>query len=133
MAVIGPRGPGFAHKEYKACDIQDLQHWQEKANEAVMVLEANFDIIGSLRRFYVGLKDLKDFPQELKLDCEEDIIAFISHLDNILYDFKMQISRARLLSGIIRDRKALVSLSRKDLGIPLTAFKDLAAFPRTGC
>src|SRR4051812_41247787 len=49
-------------KEYKPYHIQDLQHWQDKANEAVMVLEANTDVLKSIHKFYLTLVCQKDFP-----------------------------------------------------------------------
>ena len=109
MAVLGPRGPGYLHKQYRPYDIQDLQYWQDKTSEAVMVLEANEGVLSSIRRFYVSLEALRDFPQKLKDECNDDVLSFTTHLDDIIYDFKMQISRAKLLIGIISDRKELVS------------------------
>ncbi|KAF2823722.1 hypothetical protein CC86DRAFT_59106 [Ophiobolus disseminans] len=108
MAVYGPRGEGYAHKEYKPYHIQDLQHWQDKANEAVMVLEANTDVLKSIHKFYLALIDRKDFPDTLKLACEEDLRTFISQLDEIINDFHMQVARAKLLVTIISDRKELI-------------------------
>lgn len=73
-----------------------------------MVLEANHDVLASLRRYYLGLMDLKEFPDVLKLECSDDIANFASHIDSVMYEFKMQVSRAKLLAGIISDRKGLV-------------------------
>src|SRR5690348_1100202 len=98
MAIYGPRGPGYAHKEYRPYHIQDLQYWQDKTNEAVMVLNSNAEVIKAIRRFYTGLKDQKDFPPVLQAACSEDISTFASHLDEIVDDFQMQISRAKLLA-----------------------------------
>jgi hypothetical protein len=108
MALYGPRGEGFAHRNYKPYDIQDLQRWQDRANEAVMVLEANTDVLKSIHKFYHGLFDRKDFPSDLKNACEDDLTTFTSQLDEIINDFHMQTSRAKLLVKIISDRKELV-------------------------
>lgn len=108
MAVDGLRGEGYAHKEYKPYHIQDLQHWQDKANEAVMVLEANTEILSSIRKFYTDLVARKDFPATLQAACEEELAVFLSQLDEIINDFRMQIARAKLLVNIISDRKELV-------------------------
>jgi Mg2+ and Co2+ transporter CorA len=108
MAVDGLRGPGYAHKEYEPWDIQDLQHWQDKTNESVMVLEANAKILKSLRKFYSDLTVRRDFPDTLRKLCEDDLDIFLSQLDEISSDFDMQISRAKLLVNIISDRKELV-------------------------
>jgi len=112
MAVIGPRGPGHAHKQYLPYDVQELQYWQDKTNEAVMILEANFDVLGSLRRFYVSLRELRELPQEFKEKCDNDISTFASRIENNMQDFKMQISRAKLLAEIASGRKELVSCAR---------------------
>ncbi|KAL9080572.1 MAG: hypothetical protein Q9157_000714 [Trypethelium eluteriae] len=95
-------------EEYKPYHIQDLQYWQDKTNEAVMVLEANVGVISALRKFYANLREHKDFPAELKNRVTDDIISFAAHLDEITDDFNMQISRAKLLAGITNDRKELV-------------------------
>jgi hypothetical protein len=106
--VYGPRGDGYAHKEYRPWDIQDLQRWQDRSNEAVMVLEANTDVLKSIFKFYDGLLDRKDFPSTLKAACEDDLNNFTSQLNEIINDFHMQCSRAKLLVNIISDRKELV-------------------------
>ncbi|KAK2765344.1 hypothetical protein FQN54_008190 [Arachnomyces sp. PD_36] len=110
MAIYGPRGPGFPHTEYKPYHIQELQSWLDKVNEAVMAMESNVDVISALRKFYANLLARKDFPALLKKENEDDLIAFDGQLDDIINDFKMQLSRARLLAGITRDRKDLRSI-----------------------
>jgi hypothetical protein len=73
-----------------------------------MVLEANTDVLKSLHTFYHGLFDRKDSPVDLKNACEDDLRTFTSQLDEIINDFHMQTSRAKLLVKIISDRKELV-------------------------
>ena len=108
MAVDGLRGPGHSHRHYETWDIQDLQYWQEKANEAVMDLEANANILRTLRKFYSNLVARKDFPDTLKTSFEDHFYAFFSQLDEITGEFDMQLARAKLLVNIINDRKQLV-------------------------
>ncbi|KAH7128546.1 hypothetical protein B0J11DRAFT_578738 [Dendryphion nanum] len=108
MAVYGPRGPGYAHRQYKPFHIQDMQYWQDKTNEAVMVLESNIEVIGALQRFYANLRESDGFPDALKSGCKDDIATFTAHLNEITNDFAMQASRAKLLANIINDRKELV-------------------------
>jgi len=108
MAVHDRHDPGYAHKTYSPYDVQRLQHWQEKANEAVMVLEANSGVLSSLHRFYMNLFSRKDFPSNLRTICEDDVNDFHSQLHEIISDCIMQVSRAKLLVNIISDRKELV-------------------------
>jgi len=107
MAIYGPRGPGYAHQQYKPYHIQDLQYFKDKTSEVVMVLQSNVDVMTALRRYYVGLKTNKDFA--LTDACQENIDSFAADLDVIIDELKMHISRAKLLAGTISDRKELVS------------------------
>ena len=116
MVIYGPRGPGYAYKDYKPHHIQELQYWLDRTNEAVMVLEANVDVISALQRFYFRLKESKDFPDILKQNNADDITSFNSQLDELISDFRMQIYRAKLLVSIIRDRKELVSAEYEAFG-----------------
>lgn len=109
MPIYGPRGPGYAHKEYRPYDLQDIQYRQDKTNEAVMMLESNTDILRSLRAFYMDLLVHKDFPEDLKSACNDEIANFSDQLDEMIDDFLMQTSRAKLLVKIISDGKELVS------------------------
>ena len=108
MVIYGPRGPGYAHREYKPYHIQDLQYWQDKTDEAIMVLEANAGVVNAIRRFYLNLKGHRDFPDTLKKACTDDIMTFVLHLDEIIDNCNMQISRAKLLANMISNRKELV-------------------------
>ena len=71
-----------------------------------MVLEANVDVMTSLRRFYDGLKENKDFP--LRSPCADDIVTFAAEVDDIIGNFKMQIARSKVLAKITNDRKQMV-------------------------
>ncbi|XP_014559872.1 hypothetical protein COCVIDRAFT_23857 [Bipolaris victoriae FI3] len=108
MAVYGLRIPGCAYREYEPWDIQDLQHWQDRTNAAVMVLQSNAKIVRVLHGFYTRLISREDFPSDLHMACKDDLHAFFSQLDEILGDFDMQITRAKLLATTINDRKELV-------------------------
>lgn len=108
MAIYGPRGPGYAHKQYKPHHIQDLQYWSDKVKEAIMVLEGNVEVMGALRRFYMNLREQRDFPPALKDACSEEIQTFDAHLEELVAGINTQISRAQLLSSIIGDRKELI-------------------------
>ena len=108
MALYGPRGPGYHHQQYRPRHIQEMQRWADKANEIIMVLESNVDVMTSLRLYYEALKENPDFP--LKSECGDDIRSFAAQVNDIISDFKMQISRAKLLVRIVNDRKELVNL-----------------------
>lgn len=72
-----------------------------------MILEANAHVLTSLRIFYERLLRNQDFP--LRNTCREDVLDFAARIDDMNYDLKMQIARAKLLVQITSDRKNLVS------------------------
>jgi hypothetical protein len=109
MALHGPRGPNQAQHEYTPADLQRVQNYMDKIHEAIMILEANAVILTSLCKYYERLLDNKDFP--LRVDCREDILSFATQIEDMIYDSKMQIARAKLLVQITNDRKSLVSIN----------------------
>jgi hypothetical protein len=74
-----------------------------------MVLEANTDVLASLRDFYQRLIVNRLF--DLRVSCETHLVDFVSQIDDMIYDSRMQIARAKVLVKITADRKSLVRLS----------------------
>jgi hypothetical protein len=73
-----------------------------------MLLEANADILTSLREYYERLVNNKDFT--VGGTSSEDVVDFAIQLKDMGYDLKMQIARGKLLAKVTADRKTLVSL-----------------------
>ena len=107
VVMWGAQGPSFSHREYHPQNILDFQRWADKANEIIMALESNGDVMSSLRLHYASLKENPDFDR--RSGREDDIQAFGGALEDMVYDFKMQITRVKLLVKILNDRKDLVS------------------------
>ena len=103
--MYGPREPG-EKKIHTPDDLQSLQSYEDKINEAIMILHANIDVLAALRKYYECLLKHKDFP--MKKDCREDVLSFAAQINDMIYNSKLQISRARLLVRIASDRKSLV-------------------------
>jgi hypothetical protein len=110
--VLGSRNPSASRREYTPEDLQTLQNYEEKTNEAIMILEANADVLTSLGTFYRRLVERRDFP--LQGNCAEEVFTFAASVDDMVYDSRMQISRAKLLVRITADRKSLVSIPIAD-------------------
>lgn len=106
LAVHGPRGLREAQYNYSPRDLQSIQYVEDKTNEAIMVLEANSDVLTSIRKFYERLIENSEF--ELSTACSEDVTAFAMQVDDMIYDSRMQIARAKVLARITDDRKTLV-------------------------
>jgi Mg2+ and Co2+ transporter CorA len=110
MAVLGPTGKRHHHHVYTTRDIQNLQRWDERVRDVTSALKANVDVMTSLRRFYVDLRDNDEFP--MKKSCGDDIAVFASQLGNLIDDFRLQIDRADALVRITADRTELVKQHR---------------------
>lgn len=108
MALYSARGP--ADMQYTPFHMQELQIWKDQMSQTLMVLEANIEIIASLRKFYLALNTNRDLPLAFKRVCKEEIVAFAANLDEIIDALKMHALRVRLLVSIIADRKELVRL-----------------------
>lgn len=78
-----------------------------------MVLEANTDVLASLRDFYKQLSENKQF--DLRASCESHLLEFVSEINDMIYDSKMQIARGKVLVKITADRKSLVRLPKSAL------------------
>lgn len=105
IAVYGTRNKKGEYI-YTPDHVQMVQHREDKTNAAIMVMEANTDVLNSLRDFYKRLVENKDF--DLKSTCEADVTTFASQTDDLIYESKMQIARAKVLVKITADRKNLV-------------------------
>lgn len=101
-----PRGPGESRYEYSPDDLQGVQRYEDETNQVVMVLEANADVLESLRTYYKALLDNSEFG--LRHSCREDVLSFAMQIDNMIYDSKMQVARAKVLVRITSDRKSLI-------------------------
>ncbi|KIW33353.1 uncharacterized protein PV07_00210 [Cladophialophora immunda] len=109
MAVLGLRGSGRAQYSYTLRHLQTVQGREDQINEAIMVLEANVDVMQSLCKFYEGLRTKKEIPQTLKDGCDADIATFIAQTNDMISNLKLQIVRANLLVKITKDRKELIT------------------------
>jgi hypothetical protein len=76
----------------------------------MMMLNANAEILDSLRRFYKRLMTTESFAPSKDAGCQEAVTDFILQLDNFIQDFRLHSSRANTLKTIIADRKNLVCI-----------------------
>ena len=72
-----------------------------------MVMDGNIDVLTALKQYYKKLLKLKDFP--LRHACENNVIVFAEQIEEMIYDTRTQVSRAKLLARIASDRKDVIS------------------------
>lgn len=85
-----------------------MQSKEDETNKAIMMLDANLDIMQSLIKFYQGLMKNDDFELKDVERCKRAVSTFVQQLEDYGHDFKMNAARARTLGKITADRKNLV-------------------------
>ncbi|KIW66742.1 hypothetical protein PV04_06042 [Phialophora macrospora] len=91
---------------YTPSDLQRIQIWEEKANEAMSTLESNASVLGAILDYYLGLADNARFP--LKSSNADDIKMFAAQMKDLIADSNMQRNRAKHLVNIASQRKTLI-------------------------
>ena len=107
-----PSSPTFENSEdqdFSFAKLQKIQHIEEKANEALLILRLNISIIRQLKQYYDTITKSKLFPQEIARLCQSDLEQFELRINEIINDFQMQLLRLDTLLRLLGDRKTLVS------------------------
>jgi len=99
------------NESFSFSHLQDVQFYEEKVNEALLILESNINILTSITVFYEDLFVNADFPGQIIRDCSGHLTRFRKTTMGIVDDLNIQRSRARMLLSTITDRKSLVSLT----------------------
>lgn len=101
------REPGKTRIWYQAHHLQTVQKLLDDVSEVVLALEGNIEVIGALQRYYNELVMDRDFS--IRETCESHVSMFFKQTQNATYDLRFQLSRAKALSSVAMERKALVS------------------------
>ncbi|RMZ80814.1 hypothetical protein DV737_g2807, partial [Chaetothyriales sp. CBS 132003] len=107
--------------KYTPENIQNVQYYEDRTNEATMTLEFNAEVLTALYRYYEDLLTDNNFP--LRDSCHDSVSDFTRQLQDAVHDTKMQASRAKLVVRIAADRKALI---QSHLASQATAFQSQA-------
>jgi len=91
-----------------------MQYWQDRANEADLMLESNIEVLDAIKSFYTGLSEHPDFPDLLKSGCADSLKEFLEALEDFRGELHAQSRRAKFLVKIIADRKVLISQHLQD-------------------
>lgn len=88
--------------------VTRVQEYEDKVNEAIMVMESNVNNLNSLADSYKLLVTDSQFPIADLEACTSAVRRFAIHIHEFTYDLNMQIARAKVLSKITGDRKNIV-------------------------
>ncbi|QDS71141.1 hypothetical protein FKW77_009924 [Venturia effusa] len=95
---------GFGIKQ-----VQMVQCVQDKAGEALLVIESNANVIAELREYYSSVVASQGWPNELRHDCAGDLARFDKSAETAEKDLRRQFRRAETLRSFLEDRKALLN------------------------
>ena len=107
-----PPQPTFENSEeqdFSFAKLQKVQHIEEKAHEALLILKLNISIIRQLKQYYDTIIKSKNFTQEVVQLCQDDLEQFELRVNGVLKDLQRQILRLETLLRLLGDRKTLVS------------------------
>ena len=84
-----------------------MQWWEERANEANLMLDGIANVLQALTDYYASLLSNGGFS--LSSRCRPDVESFTAQTKDSISDCRMQRDRAVLLTRIAAERKTLVS------------------------
>lgn len=89
-------------------DLQRIQFIEEQANEALLVLKTNRNVMSELKEYYSSVMQSEGCPQDIKEHCKDRFAHFESRIASAQHDLQMQQSRVETLLRLLADRKSLV-------------------------
>jgi hypothetical protein len=92
--------------EFSPESLQDVQFFEEKAITATMVLDANIEVMTSLRGFYTKL--LENYEFDMKDQCAGSVDSFTQQITDMMHTFTGYRRRMKLLTDVTENRKNLV-------------------------
>lgn len=100
-------------------DLQRIQFIEEQANETLLVLKTNMNVLTELTEHYSSVMQSEGCPQEIKQHCRGLFAHFESRVVSTQHDLRMQQSRVETLLRILADRKTLVCIFLTRLAQPV--------------
>jgi len=112
---LGPPPPDFEPdlentESFSFSNLQDVQSYEEKARELLLVVRSNIKIVTSIKDYYMELVGSPDFPDDIKVGSTRKIKNFEKTVLSIVNDLEMQHSRASMLLSTLTNRKGLVRI-----------------------
>ena len=102
--------------------LQGIQHLEEKANESLLVIGMNINILQELSEYYTDLGHREIWPANFRDETIEVLSQFQRLVSSAISDFMMQQSRLETLIRMLGNRKDLVSERGQLQVILLTQF-----------
>ena len=99
------------HQGFCFSHFQKIQFIEEKANESLLVLKSNINVLKQLREYYVSINESEDWPQDLRSMNRREFLRFQKRLTTVEDDHRIQQDRVEILLALLANRKSLVHLT----------------------
>lgn len=94
--------------EFSFEDLRRCEYIEEHANEALLVMNLNSQILSALVQHYTFVVESADCPHNLKANCITNFRRFMKRISDFSADTQTQKARVETLLRLLADRKALV-------------------------
>jgi hypothetical protein len=95
---------------FSAKTLQQVQFIEDKANEMLLILEANIKVVTDIKAHYQKILNSESCPAELKDGCKAGFSHFEKRINNIVSDLEIQRASAQTLLRLLENRKSLVCI-----------------------
>ena len=102
----------WGQQTFAFSDLQDIEDLEEKANETVLVMRLNLNVMQQLGDHYANTIRSQESLKSFKKDCNYDMDCFRRRIHEIDCDINLQILRVDALLRKLSDRRTLVSTPR---------------------
>lgn len=132
MSTASPPGIQYdiyGQPKFRFRNLQDIQEFEESANDARLVLKLNMSICKQIADFYRSLFDNEELPRTVLDECQESMLRFERRVKGVMSHMESQILRVEGLLRLIADRKTLVNIAPH---LFLTSLAPRAETPNDG-
>lgn len=102
------QGPEEDESEYKIDELQNAQHLESKANEAILVLKSNIRILSHLQNCYERLPESRDLDQALRDDFQASVSSFVRRIQSTQSDLQIHLERLETIAKLIAECQHLL-------------------------
>lgn len=116
-------------KPFSFDDIQQAHTLEEKVNDSLLVLQANAQMVGQIKREYENLLESDSCPDKIKAECASSVKQFARSIEGISTEFETIQYRVKTLLHLTQERKTLVrvqlSMNASTLTFPAIRYPRL--------
>jgi hypothetical protein len=89
-------------------ELQNAQYLESKASEAALIVKSNIGILSALNRLYGEVASSAVLSQPLQDQINEEVLAFSSHIRQVISDLESHLARLETITKLATDRKTLL-------------------------